>query len=502
MPMFAALKQSRTRLVGTAGLALAFALSTATSATAADLDDLEIDHVGLARTVLDRAGLSDVPPEEVSMETLLAESFYTLRLGLYDLAISAHETDDKHNGNDFALLGVALIDVQAAFLEWVGPKAPDLKQAEKDIKTLRSWVKGLRGDIIENLDHSEMGDLATLLGAPKKVLEAQERFGKYMAKGTPLGLDREDELVDPFIVAPDRRAFLELLSTFGMISPQNQEIYWKPEVAEWTNTYFNDVSVVALQFADVGSTTMGAFGGISMNSRTPTGMQQQIAQLAGNALVDNLYGSKIPPSLAGAFAVNLVIDIYGECNTRVDGDLRARRTEAREVFVPGGQSEGGVLPPNLADSRWRGEQGKDRFLVALLGAQKAGESKVRKRSERTCCFELRDDREAQRIVVRAPFLGTPAVGKDELPESFYGDRLEFFRSYRTGFVFWLQTQGLRSKSKARAAFADFLRQLAQADDNAESLETVIQEVYGSPLSADQTSKDDLEGQFLKWLSKQ
>ncbi|MEM9380052.1 MAG: hypothetical protein AAGB93_08880 [Planctomycetota bacterium] len=488
--------------MGSAALtfALALLLPSATAA-AADSDDLEIDHIGLARTVLERAGLQEVPPEEVSMETLLEKSFYTLRLGLFDLAISAHETDDKHNGNSFALLGVSLIDVQATFLDWVGPKAPELKQAQKDIKTLRSWVKGLRGDIINNLDHSEMGDLATLLGAPKKVLEAQERFGTYMATGTPIGLAREDELVDPFIVAPDRRAFLELLSTFGMISPQNQSVYWQPDVAEWTNTYFNDVSVVALEFADPGSTTMGAFGGVSMNSRTPTGMQQQIAQLAGNAMVDNLYGSKIPPSLAGAFAVNLVIDIYGECNTRVDGDLRSRRTEAREVFVPGGASEGGVLPPNLADSRWRGEQGKDRFLVALQGSQKAGDSKARKRTERNCCFELSDDRESQRLVVRAPFLGTPAVGKEDLPESFYGDSLEFFRSYRTGFVFWLQTQGLRSKSKAKLAFGEFLRQLAQADDNSESLETVIQEVYGSPLSAAETSKDDLEGQFLRWLSK-
>ena len=82
----------------------------------------------------------------------------------------------------------------------------------------------------------------------------------------------------------------------------------------------------------------------------PTGMQQQIAQLAGNAMIDNLFGDKIPPSLAGALSVNLVIDVYGECNTRVDGDLRARRMAAREFFVPGGASEGGVLPPNLADS--------------------------------------------------------------------------------------------------------------------------------------------------------
>jgi len=492
----------RQRLAAAGCAALLGAQLSFASATApVPADDL-IPHEELAKAVLERAGLATGPAEEVSIEEVLERSYFTLRLGVFDLAISAHETKEKKNGNDFASLAVAIVDLQARFIEWIGPDAPDLKQAQKDIKTLRSWCKRLRGDNIDNLNGKEMGDLATLLKANKKVLEAQARFGAYMAKGTPLGIDREDEFVDTFIVAPDRRAFLEILSTFGAISPQNKGVYWTADVATWTNTYYNDISVTCLEHSDPGSTTRGVFGGASMNERTPTGMEQQLTQLAGNAMLDNLYGDKIPPSLAGAFSVNLVIDIYGECNTRIDGDLRARRTEAREIFVPGGLSEGGILPKNMADSRWRGEQGKDRFLVQLQASQTAGDSKARKRQEKNGGFEIQDDRESERLVLRAPFLGGPASGRNKVPDQFWGDSLEFYRSYRTAFVYWLQTKGIKSKKDARKSFGELLTTLAQSDDHAANIESVIEEIYGRPLSADETSKKDLEGQFLLWLAKQ
>lgn len=465
------------------------------------IDDLNIDHAGLARTVLERAGLQDLPSEEVSVEVLMERSFFTLRLGLFDLSMSGHEFANKANGNRFSTLGVAMLDVQSAFLEWLGPKAPGAKDAAKDLKTLRKWVKGLRGDVIENLDASVPGDLVALLKAKSRVVDAQARFGTYMSSGAPLGLEREGELVDPFVVAPSRRSFLELLSAFGQISPGNRSIYWTDDVATWTNTYYNNVSVVALEFADLGSSTAGAFGGISMDSRTPTGTSQQIAQLAGNSLFDNLYGDKIPPSLAGALSVNLVIDVYGECNTRVDGDLRARRTEAREIFVPGGASEGGVLPPHLADSRWRGEHGKDHFLVALQQAQSAGDSGNKVSGTKNEVFELQDDAESKRIKLRSPFLGTPAADKEAVPDEFWGDSLEFYRSYRTGFVHWLQGNGKRSKKDSAKAFGQFLTALANEEGGVEVLESTIQEIYGVPLSAEETSKKDLEGRFLTWLAK-
>ena len=480
---------------------LAPCASTLAGAQTIGSPQVSINHEDLAREFLKRTGFDSMPAEEVSVEDLLQRSFFTMRVGVFDLGLSTYSALSRTNGDDFALLAAALLDVQGQFLGWLGPKAPGIKQAEKDLKTLKSYCKKLRGDAINKLDPKETGDLMTLLGASKKALEAQQRFGEYMARGTALGLDREDEYVDTFLVAPRRRDFLELLSTFGAISPANRGVYWTNDVATWTNTYFNDISVVALEFASLGSSTGGAFAGISMNSRTPTGMQQQIAQLAGNAMIDNLFGDRIPPSLAGALSVNLVVEVYGECNTRVDGDLRARRTQAREMFVPGGLSEGGILPPDLADSRWRSEHGKDHFLVALQASQAAGASEARKKHEKTGSFELMDDREIKRMVLKAPFLGAPALDAPVIPDDFWGDSLEFFRSYRTAFIHWLRTKGQRSKSKSEAAFGVYLTRLAQAESGAESLEDTFEEVYGKPLSAAEPSKGDLEGQFLDWLSK-
>lgn len=462
---------------------------------------VEIDHEKLAAEFLRRSDFDPATASEISVEQLLEGSFFTVRIGVFDLGLSTYAALSRTNGDNFALLAGALLEVQAQFLKWMGPKAPGVKDAEKDIKTLRSYFKKLRGNAINKLSPDKTGDVMALLGASKKALEAQQRFGEYMARGTALGLDREDEYIDTFLVAPGRRDFLELLSTFGAISPANQGIYWTDDVSTWTNTYFNDISVVALEFASPGSTTGGAFAGVSMNSRTPTGMQQQISQLAGNAMIDNLFGDKIPPSLAGALSVNLVVEIYGECNTRVDGDLRARRTQAREIFVPGGLSEGGILPPDLADSRWRSEHGKDHFLVALQSAQAAGASEAKKKHEKNGTFQLVDDREAKRMVVKAPFLGTPAADSPPVPDDFWGDSLEFYRSYRTGFIYWLRTKGQRSKKSSEAAFAAYLTQLAQAESGGGSLEATFEEQYGKPLSAKEPSKQDLEGQFLDWLSK-
>ena len=139
--------------------------------------------------------------------------------------------------------------------------------------------------------------------------------------------------------------------------------------------------------------------------------------------------------------------------------------------------------------------------MALQSSQAAGASEAKKKYEKNGTFELVDDREAKRMVVKAPFLGTPAADSPPIPDEFWGDSLEFYRSYRTGFVYWLRTKGQRSKKTSEAAFAAYLTQLAQAENGAESLEATFEEQYGKPLSANEPSKKDLEGQFLDWLSK-
>lgn len=469
-----------------------------------DGEETEVDFEAHGMEVIKRAGLVDKPIEEISPEDLLETSFLTVRLGIFDLAISKHASEDRQKAGDFIDLGDALLKLQAAFLGWIGESAPGYADAKKDMKTLAGWLKSLKRDQIAKFEAGMRGEISSVLNTPETVLKAQARFGAYMASGAALGLEREGELVEPILLAPDRVEFLELLSSFGLLYPDQQYIYHDNNVLEWTNTYCNDLTVVALEFADPDAATSGSLRGSSMNSRTPTGMAQQISQLAAGAMFDNLYGHKIPPSLAGAFAVNLVIEIYGECNTRVDGDLKSRRTEAREVFVPGGNPSGGLLPPLLADSRWRGMQGADFYLTGLQGSQAAGAGEGKKRHEKVQYFEILNDEEGARMYLRAPFLGTVSAERNLIiPDEYFSDAQEMFRAYRTAFAHWLQTEAVSSKRKGKAAFSELLVTLAQAEPTDEVLEATLEKLYGSPLSSDDPkAKEHLEGDFLVWLSKQ
>ena len=469
-----------------------------------DLSKYKVDFKSLGMAVIERAGLEDKPIEEVSPEDLLETSFLTLRLGIFDLSLSKHSSEDQTKAGDFIALGGALLDIQAAFLGWLGESAPGYAEAKKDIKTLHGWLKSIRRKSVASIDEDARGEVSGHL--PKvapEVIEAQARFGAYMASGAALSLEREGELVEPIILAPDRREFLELIGSFGLLYPDQEYIYHNNDVLIWTNTYCNDLTVVALEFANLGSSTSGAFGGLNMNSRSPSGMAQQIAQLSAGAMFDNLFGSKIPPSLAGSFAVNLVIEVFGECNTRVDGDLKSRRTEAREVFVPGGNPDGGILPPLLADSRWRSEHGADFYLTGLQGSQSAGSGQGKKKHQKLQFFEVMNDIENSSLYLQAPFLGTLAAERNLIiKDEYFGDAQEMFRAYRTAFAYWMKDKAVKKKKDGKRAFADLLTTLAQAEPTDNVLEATIEKIYGKPLtSADPNSKEDLEGEFLHWLSR-
>jgi hypothetical protein len=184
----------------------------------------------------------------------------------------------------------------------------------------------------------------------------------------------------------------------------------------------------------------------------------------------------------------------------VDGDLRERRTSAREVFVPGGNPNGGVLPPNIADSPWRDHAGADRFVDVLRTSQREGAKQQGSKKDKQAWFLLHDENGTPGAV-RAPFLGPAAEGTNPSEGRFYWDRLEFLRSYRTCFVWWLQNEAESTPKKSRQQFAKFLRTLAVTPDD--EVEATFRSGFGgAELSTPELSKKDLEGRFLAWLAKQ
>jgi hypothetical protein len=224
-------------------------------------------------------------------------------------------------------------------------------------------------------------------------------------------------------------------------------------------------------------------------------------QLAMNGLFLDHYGERVPSAFVGGLSMNLVVDTYGVVNTRVDGDTRGRVAGKREVFIPGGNSEGGFLSKNSAETRWRENYGKDHFLPALKLAQEEGGEEAKQDKNKPACFAVRDDAGGAKHVVRAPFLGSAAAESKPPPDTFVGDWSEFLRAYKSGFIYWLQTAAVGNEKASRERFATLLRKLSDPA-TANDFEKVVAEVYdGAPLSSAEVGKECLEGQFLRWLPK-
>ena len=463
-------------------------------ALAAPLRAQDLPYERLATQVLEDLGAAEASPDTLDLHRLLEESCLRVAVGIYDLYVPAEQARDEGSLEELQRVALALLESQERWLEWLEPEVEDtkaLKQARKDVKAVRKWLGAWRmRSVVPGMEEGAR-DMLDVLSARDSAREASARLAQYLDRGEALGLDREAGVREPIVLVEDRVRMVQLCSLGGWIYPQHRGVFWQPSIATWTHFYIDDVKFLATRFCTPRQPGDYATP-MRMDTRVETGLEQQIVQLATNSMLANYFGDAIPPTLAGGLAVNLVIDLYGECNTRVDGDLRARRTSAREVFVPGGNPNGGILAKNLADSRWRAEQGADRFVGALKRAMPSG----RRGPAR---FLLQDDRGRRGLEVHAPFLGS-AVVASALEEEYLGDQLEFLRSYRVCFLAWLQERGAGKASRSEEAFACLLRGLARG--TTETLEETLSEVYGAPLSSAEPGEEDLEGRFLEWLRKQ
>ncbi len=462
-----------------------------------------IPHQRLVDEVLVRSGRAEASADTFSTEEFLTEGYVRIRLGLFEVLMDRVSVRELQDADNFVKVCVSLLTLQECWLDWVEPSvdADALKSLRKDFKELKRWLGKVRGSQISKLAKGledwgveEESDLYVGLRTRASLRAVAERLAESMGRGAFMGLAREDS-PESIILAPRRRPFVEWVALAGWVYPELRGGFWHDGIADWTQFYMDRYKVMALEFAAPGAGVANWTAGMAMNSRVDTGMEQQLTQLACNSLVDSYYGERIPESLAGALSVNLVIDVFGECRTRVDGDLRTRRTEAYERFVPGGRSEGGWLPAISADSWWRTESnyGADRFSGPLNMAQKNGYKDSR---DRIRAFRLRNDADSAKFVVKAPFLGLAAAEMPVPPSSYVGDYKELLRSYRTAFVNWLHHE---RGNRAEETFAALLVELAQTPQD---LEEVLAETYGLPLSTEELTSKDLEGQFLHWILKQ
>ena len=428
-------------------------------------------------------------------------------LGAFVLRWPADRLEDR--GLEFQQTCDALLAAQQAWLDWLEPAGLDHKQLRADLVKLRTAIKDWKPALLVKGAKTPGVDVLSLVQAPDAVVQASARLAKAMRARADVGPARVEQ--DPaektalrFYAGPTRDDFVQLLVLAGDLNPEWKSWCWADGIATWTQVWFDDAQLTSLQYAapnlPPGTWKQGSW----MNERDPDVMQQQLTQLATNQLLQDRIGERAPGPFLGGLSMNAVVDVYGQCNTRIDGDLRAARTEKREVFVPGGLSEGGQLATNSAETRWREDHGRGHFLAILRQSQKEGESLAKGAKFKQGAFGIRSDKGGDPRAAVGPFIGAASAATQAPPAQYLGDFAEFIRAYKCGFIHWLKSASEGSPKKSGAAFGSLLVSLATPAPEGQTFdfEAVFAKHFGGDkLSTEPLTKDTLEGRFLIWLSK-
>ncbi len=445
-------------------------------------------------------GLASASPEAISYEDVLAKNFLHLRLGAFDLHFPMADLDQR--SEEFRACSTAVIEAQLTWLDWLQVSQPEARPVRDDLKALGAWIKGSKWPSAAGKAAPAPQDALHLFHAPEAILQAGERAALVMGSASLLGPPRGEPLCQGIVILPSRKLFTEFVYFVGWIDPDDSGLFWLDAVPDWSQCIFGTDMAVALEYAVVDRAPSDYSSGTPMNERGADVLQQQFVQIAMLSLFQTCYGGRAPPAFLGGLSANLVIDMFGMVNTRIDGDLRGKITPAIEVFVPGGASGGGVLAKNSAESRWRDKQGADHFLPMLRSSQKEGESINKTVKNRLACFSIRSDSGTDKYLVAAPLLGSAAAKTAAPPALFQGDYAELIRSYKSCFIYWLQTKSKLGEKASREAFAALLKNLSDPTKTSE-FEQVFKDAYGgAPLSNADADKASLEGQFLIWLARQ
>jgi hypothetical protein len=458
------------------------------------------DWDSIAKEFLKGHGLADTTPGSVDLDGVLHANFVHSKLGLFEVWFPLAAIE-KH-GEDFRQCALALVAAQEEWLDWLKPAGKEPKGIREDLRGVSAWVKGWKWAALAKAKNATADDLIQALAASEALTQTHARFAEAMSRCDSLGVRRAVPANARIVLLPTRKDFVELVAFVGWLWPEQRGQYWAEGGADWMQCYLGPDQAIALEYAQVGRKPGDYTSGVPMAERDPTVMAQQVVQLGMNSLLSEVYGERLPAAFAGGLSMNLVIDQFGEINTRVDGDVRAHVTQAREMFVPGGMAEGGMLPQISAESHWRADKGKDRYVHVLRLSQKDGEGVDKKSKNRQACFALRDDKGANPIAVVAPFLGAAAAATPAPPAGYRGDFAELLRAYKCAFIHWLQNDAGANRKASREKFALLLQKLADPDQPSE-FEPLLSAVFDKAgLSGPDVDRDTLEGKFLVWLARQ
>lgn len=463
----------------------------------------------------DVKNVADLPPDQ-----LLAKHYVRGALGLIDVAFPVSITGDKPRVEDFQKQCLVLVALQRVWLEWLAGADPRAEPGKKALADLTTWVQSWKATAIAKADKAADKDLYALCGATDAVKQAQTQVVACLTNVELVGIAPRDGKRLSLVFAPTRRDFVELLGYAGLADPAQQGLLWAESSTQWTNFWIGWNFVVAMEYPSWGNDPEFRTG-TSMSKFDATGLQQHTLLNAANALQWLCYGDDDALYLHQGVAMNLAIAVVGELNTLEGDTVRGTTggsTRPYEKFVPGGNPNGGILPPipatsqdALKDGRWRDGKAKDHCAGVLRKNQKEGAKQLVKDRPKEMDVVLERDKSAHflliagengpRTFVSAPFFGEQVAKKPYPKFEFLPDYREFFRAYKCCFLDWLRKSGDKTSPEAsETKFRELLKKLnGRAPDV--TYEAVVQQIYGLPLSAANGSSDSLEWRFLDWLAK-
>jgi hypothetical protein len=440
--------------------------------------------------------------------------------GAFDIAYPIAFLTEKDHAEDLQKITTSLLDLQIHWIDWLAKSDAGATTAKADIAELKSWVKGWKPAAFSKTSMAAERDLFTLCAANEAQKSAAKRLTTFITNPASLGVGPKDSNPLSVLFSPSRKDWVELLGYAGTLDSAQQGVLWNKNATTWGTFWIEQTLVIGLTYPAWGDDPEFK-GDLSMNKFEPTGMLQCVVQQCMLGLLWACYGESDALYFNAAMGLNMAIAVCGEGNA-LEGDsgrgTTGAHTDPYEKFVPGGNSSGGMLPPIPAApfdamkvNQWRATSGKDHFTAPLRKGQKASLKEVGKGKEPKLEPSLAKDKAAhflligadpsQKYVVTAPFFGSHAKEKPYPPPEVIVDYREFFRAYRSGFSYWLQTQGDAKGADASAQkYSELLKALgARAPEK--PFDDVVKEIYGVPLSDKNGDTDSLEWRFLKWLDK-
>jgi hypothetical protein len=462
-----------------------------------------LDFEALGKQFKTSNGLAALPEDDTAIVPALDKAFVSLDVGIFDVRYLRSELKDAKHFDDLKGCILGLIDLHARLLAWVGEKDPGKSgvMTTPALTTFRAWVEKWKADLLLKAmaSKSDSHELAVLVGADAAVLAAIKESTESLRNGSAAGF-KLDVKPTRLALLPSRGDFTGFAAYIGTLHPDWKAILWKDTLNVRHEFHINDLIGLPLE----APAPDGGLVGPSMNDREKTGLFEHVTQYAGDKLMKEWFGTQLEPGIEMGAAINVVIELYGENNSRVFGSGEGKSTPSKNKFVRGGKSTGGKFAKQSADSRWRTDLGKDYFLNQLRRAQTDG-MKMAGADGKTAPspnahFILDAKTSGDHDYVTAPFLGANS-GTKEVGEDVLNDYQEFLRAYRSCFVHWLATIAKpKGEPPPPRPFAKLLRDCTK--DDGKSFDDRIAACYGAPLTSPAPATEALEWQFLEWLSHQ